>query len=235
MYALNNAAKNGDDHSSDVGGGLDASGQPFQRSVVYGESHDSASGQGATKRIAATELWGNGSQMSKAIGAVALLAEGIPMIFMGQEAAEVQPFTFGNDPAMLGFTLRLDSYEAAGSEFLQVLTWFRDLMGLRNNAANGLQGNDTQSIGQGSKTVAFARASGQFFVIVTFGASNQQQNLAWLGLPANASYKEIFNSSWPQYQVHGEPLVTNNGYSAQLHSGDLINLPSIGAVVLQRN
>jgi 1,4-alpha-glucan branching enzyme len=132
MYALNNAAQNGDDHSSDVRGGLDASGRPFQRSVVYGESHDSVSGQGWTKRIAATEKWGNGRQMAEAVGTVALLAEGIPMLFMGEEAAEDQPFTFGNDPTMLGFTLRLDSYEAPGSEFLQVLTWFRDLMGLRN-------------------------------------------------------------------------------------------------------
>jgi 1,4-alpha-glucan branching enzyme len=234
MYALNNAAQNGDDHSSDVRGGLDASGQPFQRSVIYGESHDSASGQGWTKRIAATEKWGNGRQMSKAVGTLALLAEGIPMIFMGEEAAEDQPFTFGNDPTMLGFTLRLDSYEAP-SEFLQVLTWFRDLMGLRNNPTNGLQGNDIQSTGQGYKTVAFSRASGQFFVVITFGTSNQQQNLAWLGLPGGASYKEIFNSTWPQYQVHAEALVTNGGYSAQLHSGDLINLPTIGAIVLQRN
>ena len=234
MYALNTAAINQDDHASDVTGALNGSGHPFQRSVIYAESHDTDSGQGSTKRIAATEAWGNGRQMAKAIGTMALLAEGIPMIFMGEEAAEDQPFTFGNLPTIPGFTLRLDSYEQAGSEFLQVLTWFRDLMGLRNNASNGIRANDNQWTGRGDKTVAFARANGEFFVIATFGTNTQQQNLGWLSLPAGSAYKEIFNSSWPQYQVHAEPLISNGGYDAQLYSGNIVNLPSIGAVILQR-
>jgi hypothetical protein len=79
---------------------------------------------------------------------------------MGQEAAEDQPFTFGASQADPGFTLRLDSYEQGGSEFLHVLTRFRDLMGLRNNGSNGLQGNDTQVSGQGYKTVGFTRWRG---------------------------------------------------------------------------
>jgi 1,4-alpha-glucan branching enzyme len=234
MYALNNAAINIDDHASDVNGALDGSGRPFQRSVIYAESHDTVSGQGSTKRIAATEAWGNGRQMAKAIGTVAMIAQGIPLIFMGEEAGEDQPFTFGNSPTIPGFTLRLDSYEQAGSEFLQVLTWFRDLMGLRNNGSNGIRGNDNQWTGRGDKTVAFARANGEFFIIVTCGTDTPQQNLAGLNLPAGSAYKEIFNSSWPQYQVHGEPLISNGGYDAQLHSGNIINLPSIGAVILQR-
>jgi hypothetical protein len=41
-----------------------------------------------------------------------------------------------------------------------VLTWFRDLMGLRNNASNGIRGNDNQWTGRGDKTIAFARAYG---------------------------------------------------------------------------
>jgi 1,4-alpha-glucan branching enzyme len=234
MYGLNAAAINKDDDASGVTGSLDGSGRPFSRSAIYAESHDTVSGQGSTKRIAATEAWGNGRQMAKAIGTVALLAEGIPMIFMGQEAAEDQPFTFGNSPTIPGFTLRLDSYEQAGSEFLQVLTWFRDLMGLRNNASNGIRGNDNQWTGRGDKTVAFARAYGEFFVIATFGTNTPQQNLGWLNLPAGSAYKEIFNSSWPQYQVHAEPMMSNGGYDAQLYSGNIINLPPIGGVILQR-
>lgn len=234
MYPLNNAALNTDDRTSDVRGSLDGAGRPFQRSTGYAESHDSVSGQGSTQRIAATEKWGNGRQMAKAIGTVVLLAQGIPMIFMGEEAAEDQPFSFGSSPAIPGYTLRLDSYEQAGSEFLQVLTWFRDLMGLRNNAANGLRGNDVQSTGQGYKTLAFTRANGGLFVIATFGTSNLQQNLGWLGLPNGSEYKEVFNSSWPQYQVHNEAAASNGGYAAQLNSGSTINLPAIGAVILQR-
>jgi 1,4-alpha-glucan branching enzyme len=234
MYALNNAAINKQDHASDVTGALDGSGRPFHRSAIYAESHDTVSGQGWTQRIAATEVWGNGRQMAKAIGSVVLLAQGIPMIFMGEEVAEEQPFTFGNSPTIPGFTLRLDSYEQARSEFLQVLTWFRDLMGLRNNASNRIRGNDNQWTCRGDKTVAFARAYGDFFVIATFGTNTPQQNLGSLNLPAGSPYKEIFNSSWPQYQVHTEPLILNGGYDAQLYSGNIINLPSIGAVILQR-
>ena len=154
MYDLNNAAQNQSDDASGVTGNLNSSGRPFQRSVIYAESHDTVSGQGQTKRIAATEAYGNGRLMAKAIGTVVLIAEGIPMIFMGEEASEVQPFTFGNSPTIPGFTLDLNSYELAGSEPLQVLTWFRDLMGLRNNVSNGIRGNGNQWTGIGNKTVA---------------------------------------------------------------------------------
>jgi 1,4-alpha-glucan branching enzyme len=234
MYALNNAARSSDDHASDVRNNLDNAGTPFQRSVIYGESHDSASGRDGRTRIAATPPWGLGRQMSKAVGALVLLAKGIPMIFMGQEAGETQPFTFGLTPADPGFTLSLNSYEVLESANLQVLTWFRDLMGLRNNPANNLGGNGSQTSGLGYKTVAFTRAGGEFFIIVTFGTNTQQQNLAWLGLPMNATYKEVFNSTWERYAIQDEPLIQNGGYGAQLHSGDLINLPGTGAIVLQR-
>ena len=70
--------------------------------------------------------------------------------------------------------------------------------------------------------------------MATFGTNSQQQNLGWLNLPAGSAYKEIFNSSWPQYRVFAEPLISNGGYDAQLYSGNIINLPSIGAVILQR-
>jgi hypothetical protein len=33
-------------------------------------------------------------------------------------------------------------------------------MGLRNNASNGIRGNDNQWTGRGDKTIAFARAYG---------------------------------------------------------------------------
>jgi len=130
--------------------------------------------------------------------------------------------------------LRLDAYEQVGSELNRILTWFHHLMGLQNNPSNGLRGDDDQSVGIGHKTVAFTRSGGRFFVIVTFGTNDQQQDLAWLGLPSGSPYKEIFNSSWPEYQVHNEPELTNGGYNAQLRSGDLIRLPSIGALVLER-
>jgi hypothetical protein len=71
-------------------------------------------------------------------------------------------------------------------------------------------------------------------VVVTFGTPNQQQNSGWLGLPAGTAFKEIFNSSWPAFQVEFEPENANGGYAAQIYSGQILNLPAIGAVVLER-
>ena len=83
--------------------------------------------------------------------------------------------------------------------------------------------------------MAFTCGTGQcLFAIVTFDTPNQQQNSGWLGLPGGAAFKEIFNSSWPAYQVETEAEFGNGGYAAQIYSGQIVNLPAIGVVVLQR-
>jgi hypothetical protein len=55
-----------------------------------------------------------------------------------------------------------------------------------------------------------------------------------MGLPAGSAYKEIFNSSWPDFQVESEPEYGNGGYDPRIYSGQILNLPYICAVVLQR-
>jgi 1,4-alpha-glucan branching enzyme len=238
-YRLADAAKNEADKSVEIRDQMDwphSSLRPFHEAVRYGESHDSVSAEQLSKqRIVRREAWGGGRRMAKAVGAAALLAKGIPMLFMGQEAGEDEPFHFGMDD--LGDTrryLRLADYEQLGNDHNRILAWFRDLIGLRNNPANLLRGDDDQSVKIGHKTVAFTRGWGRVFVIATFGTPDQRQDLGWLGLPGGGPYKEIFNSSWPAYQVQGEFQSANGGYNAQLWSGNVVNLPSIGAVVLER-
>lgn len=124
----------------------------------------------------------------------------------------------------------INSHRDDTSSAQQVLTWFRHLMGLRNNPDNGLRGADGQIAHTGNKTLAFSRAGGRFFIVATFGTGDQQQDLGWLGLPGGSAYKEVFNSTWPEYRVHQEPQIDNGGYAAQLSSGSLVHLPSIGAV-----
>jgi hypothetical protein len=99
-----------------------------------------------------------------------------------------------------------------------------------------LQGNANYQVVQtGNRTIAFTCGSNQsLFVVVTFGTPNQQQDSSWLGLPGGSAYKEIFNSSWPVFQVEFEPERTNGGYDARITSGRILNLPFTGAVVLQR-
>jgi 1,4-alpha-glucan branching enzyme len=212
-------------------------GRPYYQAVRFGESHDMVSAQDpANLRIAARPPFGDGLQLAKALGTLSLLSNGIPMLFMGQEVGETAPFAFDSSaPALNPQQYDLPANVAANNN-ARVLAWFRQLMGLRSDPSQGLQGAaNYQVVHIGNRTVAFTCGAGQcLFTVVTFGTPDQQQNSAWLGLPSNATFKEIFNSTWPQYQVSGEPLTTNGGYAARLISGAVLNLPYIGAIVLQQ-
>jgi hypothetical protein len=108
-------------------------------------------------------------------------------------------------------------------------------MGLRNDPTRGLRGDSNlEYLKTGRRTIAFSCGfSASHFVVVTLGTENQQQDSSWLGLPAGRTYKEIFNSSWPVFQVEFEQEQTNGGYTASITSGQLHCLPYIGAVVLE--
>lgn len=210
--------------------------RPYYESVRYGESHDSASGQdnGNNKRIAARPPYRQGLQMAKAIGATALLCNGVPMLFMGQEGGEARPFSFDNAPGNPDGMLNPQQY-TNGDDPGRVLAWFRSILGLRNNSANGFRGNDAQQVCVGRKTIAFTRGpGGKFFVICTFGTPDTRQDCGWLGLPPGRAYKEIFNSTWPAFAVEFEQEQTNGGYASLIGSGNVLSLPYIGAVVLEQ-
>ncbi len=209
-------------------------GRPFSQATRFGESHDMVSAQNPVcKRIAARRPFGQGFQLAKAMGTLTLLSNGVPMLFMGQEVGETLPFSF--DEAAQPVNPQRFAVDKAADQ-ARILSWFHSLMGLRNDETKGLQGNDNyQVVGKGNRTVSYSCGSGQrLFVIVTFGTPNQQQNSAWLGLTGDGPFKEIFNSSWPVFQVSSEPEFTNGGYDARIHSGQILNLPAIGAVVLER-
>jgi 1,4-alpha-glucan branching enzyme len=211
-------------------------GRPFFQATRFGESHDMVSFQDAgNKRIAARPPLGQGFQMAKALGTLTLLSNGIPMLFMGQEYGEVTPFYFDITDQYLN-PQQFEVPAASATDNTRILAWFRQIMGLRNDPAKGLQGDSNyQSVQVGNRTVAFICGSyGSLFTVITFGTPNQQQNSAWLGLPSGHSYKEIFNSSWPAFQVEFEAEYSNGGYSADIQSGQLLSLPYIGALVLER-
>jgi 1,4-alpha-glucan branching enzyme len=171
----------------------------------------------------------------ESLGTLTLLSNGVPMLFMGQEVGETLAFSFDN----AGLVVNPQQYDlpaASATDRTRILAWFRSLMGLHNDPTTGLQGDaNYQVVGTGNRTVAFTCGAAQrLFVVVTFGTPNQQQNSAWLGLPSGVEFKEIFNSSWPVFRVESEPESSNGGYTAQIYSGQVLNLPSIGAVVLER-
>ena len=154
---------------------------------------------------------------------------------MGEEVGETRAFSFDNFGIVTN-PQQHDLPSGTASDNTRVLAWFRALMGLRNNASKGLQGNDTfQVVRTGRRTVAFTCGGWQrLFVIVTFGTEDQRQDSSWLGLPGGAAFKEIFNSSWPAFQVEFEQEHSNGGYDAQIFSGQILNLPFIGSIVLER-
>ncbi len=235
QYPLGEAAINREDKTPDLMGVLQSDRGLYQV-VRYAESHDAVSAQeGWKQRMVQREAWGNGLSMAKAVGATALLAEGVPMLFMGEEAAEHQPFQFSmpsvEDPRAY---LDLDRYLDPNSANFKVLQWFRHLIGLRRNPANGFAWEDQPVVGRGYKTLAFTRAGGKYFVIATFGTPDTRQNLGWLGLPGGAGYKEIFNSTWDSYRVASDSPGDNGGYAAKLSADRVVQLPPIGAVILER-
>ncbi|HSZ64002.1 MAG TPA: alpha-amylase family glycosyl hydrolase [Terriglobales bacterium] len=212
-------------------------GRPFFQATRFGESHDMVSGQDPLSlRIASRPPFGQGYQLAKALGTLTLLSNGIPMLFMGQEVGETTAFSFTDNEEYINPQLD-DLPPATATDNSRILAWFRQLMGLRNDPSKGLQGDaNYQVVATGNRTVAFVCGSNQrIFAVVTFGTPNQQQDSSWLGLPGSATYKEIFNSSWPDFQVEFEPEQTNGGYTAQISSGQILNLPWMGAVVLERN
>ncbi len=243
VYRIRDASYDDWNANSDDSGRLKAEmdnpgywGRPFFQATRFGESHDMVSAQDpGNQRIAARPPFGQGYRMAKALGTLTLLSNGIPMLFMGQEAGETVAFSFDQT----GQTIDPQNYDlpaASATDNTRILAWFRQLTGLRNDSSKGLQGaSNYQVVATGNRTVAFTCGSNQrLFAVVAFGTPNQQQNSAWLGLPGSAAYKEIFNSSWPDFQVESEPQQTNGGYGAQIFSGQIINLPAIGAIVLER-
>jgi 1,4-alpha-glucan branching enzyme len=212
-------------------------GRPFFQATRFGESHDMVSAQNqSNQRIAARPPFGQGYLLAKALGALTLLTNGIPMLFMGQEYGETTPFYFGVDTQILN-PQQYDKTGAGANDNTRILAWFRQIMGLRNDSSKGLQGDaNFQVVAVGNRTVAFTCGAGcRLFAVITFGTPNQQQDSGWLGLPPGATYKEIFNSSWPAFQVAFESEHANGGYDANISSGQILQLPFSGAVILERN
>jgi 1,4-alpha-glucan branching enzyme len=211
-------------------------GRPYYQAVRFGESHDMVSAlDSANQRIAARPPFGFGYQMAKAMGALTLLSNGTPMLFMGQEIGETDPFSFPDFNEVIN-PQNCELPAGGPTDQTCILAWFRQLMGLRNDASKGLRGSSNyQVVVTGNRTIAYTCGSNQsLFAVITFGTPNVQQDSSWLGLPRGSVYKEIFNSSWPVFQVESEQEHANGGYDAQITSGQLLNLPPVGAVVLER-
>jgi hypothetical protein len=82
--------------------------------------------------------------------------------------------------------------------------------------------------------LAFSRGDGaDWFVVLNFSNRGGERSLAALNLPGG-EYKELLNSTWGSYRVEGEDEHANGGWNARLRREYNLNVPDIGAVVLER-
>ena len=194
----------------------------------YPESHDEVGN--TNQRIASMDVsgLGQGYRRNKVAAAATLFSRGIPMWFMGAESAEYKQFLIDkNDP------LDLDQY-SSDKERSAVRRWWNALSELRRNNPM-IQGPSPLDVRYAQDQVlAFTRGEGQeFYVLLNFGGWAGSRRLDELNLP-DASYRELWNSTWPDFAVEQEGEHTNGGRTAHLDRGCQVQVPDYGVVVLQR-
>jgi 1,4-alpha-glucan branching enzyme len=217
-------------------------GDSWHDAVVYSESHDEVGN--TDDRIARRGRDGKGWEMSQIAAAASILARGIPMVFMGQEAGEWMQF--GQDDGKLparqpgahdpgtGATwwddhLPLTDYETdAGRQ--KLVGWYAKLQEIRRGDPNRLSGSDIRitHLHDGNGIASFSRDGGKYVAVMNF------RGMSWdrYDVGIRGRYQELANTSWPAFNIGGVPSRTRGGGEA--HQISDIPVPAYGAVVLVR-
>jgi 1,4-alpha-glucan branching enzyme len=212
-------------------------GDSWQDALIYSESHDEVGN--TDDRIAKRGRDGKGWEMSQLAAAGTLLGRGIPMLFMGQEAGET--LQFGQDDGKLrdynpgtGATwwddhLALDSYEGDIGRS-KVRKWYQRMFDIRKQdpTAFAWPKINITHLDNDNGIFAFTRDNGKYLVVLNF----RGQDWPKYRLGVSGRYRELANTSWPQYNL--------GGYAERSRGGDQANwiddvqMPAYGAVVLKR-
>ena len=197
----------------------------WYKATNYAESHDEVGNENG--RIGNVGGFGRALRRAKVAACVTMLSRGIPMCFMGGEAGEHRQFTQGSDEA-----LDLASYESGDRS--RLVAWTNVMLEIRrgNNAIKGP--SPLAVVYAQDEQLAWVRGEGQdYFIVVNFGGWSGWKSLSDLNLPHH-TYRELWNSTWPAFQVEWEDEHTNGGPNARLHRGNYLHVPDYGAVVLER-
>ncbi|HST93371.1 MAG TPA: alpha-amylase family glycosyl hydrolase [Microvirga sp.] len=221
---------------------LTSFGDSWQDAVIYAESHDEVGN--TDDRIARRGRDGKGWEMDQIAAAASILARGIPMLFMGQEAGEWMQF--GQDDGKLpahqpgvhdpgtGATwwddhLPLDRYEQdAGRR--KVGLWYERILRIRRGDLNRFAAGDIvlTHLHDDDGIAAFTRDGGKYLIVLNFkGRSWDRYDVGVRG-----RYEELANTSWPAFNLGSSPEKTRRGGAA--HDIDGVPVPAYGAVVLVR-
>jgi 1,4-alpha-glucan branching enzyme len=193
----------------------------------YGESHDEVGNE--DHRLAKVAGFGRGFRGAKVHASAVLLSRGIPMLFMGAEAAEWRQFAQDDIRP-----LPLDSY-LANSELQRVRHWWQTMCGLHRNP--NFQGPAPLEVRFAQdRILGFTRGSnGDYYVLLNFGSWSGALSLSSLNLP-DGTYRELWNSTWNEFRspAEQEPVRSNGGREARLNRGSQLLIADIGVIILER-
>ena len=227
MFATDDAGRGMADVAGAVCKSYNSSG-PFQR-VVYLESHDQANNKWRIPaQIEPGDADGYFARKRSLLGATLMMTSpGIPMIFMGQEFLEYQPWSDSSASS-------LDWSRAA--TFSGVVSAYRRLAQLRRNWENntrGLRGGQTDIFwaDPGTGVLVYKRSDlggpGDD-VIVVANLSNGRYPSYNIGFPASGTWYLRFDSDWQGYASD----FGNIGYNTTTDGGPNMGQPFSGNVGL---
>jgi 1,4-alpha-glucan branching enzyme len=207
-------------------------GDSWQDALIYAESHDEVGN--TDDRIGKRGRDGKGWEMSQLAAAGTLFGRGIPMLFMGQEAGETMQFGQEGDNPATGKSwwkdrLDLDAYETdAGRK--KVRSWYQKMIQIRKDDPQAFAWPkiSIRHIHDGNGIFAFTRDDGKYLVVLNFKGKDWDK----YGVGISGNYRELANTSWPQYNLGGYTRQSRGG--EQAHWIDDVKIPSYGAVVLRR-
>lgn len=199
---------------------------PFQR-VVYTESHDEAHNARISALVSPSDPDGYFARKRAALGAALMLTTpGVPMLFMGQEFLDPQPWNDG-----LGFALDWSRV----NRFSGMVDLHRRLIQLRRNWDNntrGLRGSNVNVFHVNPEgVIAFHRwdqgGPGDDLVVVA-NLTNRRWDSYNVGLPRTGTWYLRFNSDYQGYAAD----FSNVGYDTTAAEGWNQNMPANGNVGL---
>ncbi len=217
-------------------------GDSWHDGLIYSESHDEVGN--TDDRVAKRGREGKGWEMSQISAIGTILAQGIPMIFMGQEGGE--SMQFGQDDSKLpaqnpgaydpgtGTTwwddrIPVSTYETDPGRN-KVRLWFQKMFDIRAGDLGRFAHGDIQitHIHNANGIMAFTRDNGKYLIVLNFKENSWQH----YDVGVSGLYQELANTSWPVFNLGGYPEKTRGGWPAH-HISD-VHIPAYGAVVLVR-